>query len=138
MIEPQEARESPRSEGGNPKELRNLKTEIRTLLGRHAKASRLLAFGLRSSDFRCRGLGFRLACLVITAAAAGCRRDMFQQPYSKPLKPSDFFLEDHMASRPLVAHTVARGHLNADQAFYTGKLGTNLVNTFPMPITREI
>jgi mono/diheme cytochrome c family protein len=62
---------------------------------------------------------------------------MFQQPYSKPLAASDFFREDGMASRPLVAHTVARGHLDADTAFYTGKIGTNLVTTFPAPITRE-
>ena len=43
-----------------------------------------------------------------------------------------------MASRPLVQHTVARGHLNADEPFYTGKIGTNLVTTFPFPITREL
>ncbi len=43
-----------------------------------------------------------------------------------------------MASRPLVEHTVARGHLDADQAFYSGKIGTNLVTTFPIPITREV
>src|SRR5436190_311661 len=76
-------------------------------------------------------------CLILTAAAAGCRRDMFQQPSSKPLATSDFFRADYMASRPLVAHTVARGHLEADQAFYRGKIGTNLVTTFPIPITRE-
>lgn len=43
-----------------------------------------------------------------------------------------------MASRPLVAHTVARGHLEADEVLYTGKIGTNLVETFPFPITREV
>ena len=43
-----------------------------------------------------------------------------------------------MASRPLVPNTVARGHLNADEAFYTGKIGTNLVETFPFPITRQV
>lgn len=76
--------------------------------------------------------------LAFAAAAAGCRRDMFNQPYSKPLAPSDFFQDNHMASRPLVPQTVARGHLEADQAFYTGKIGTNLVATFPMPVTREM
>jgi cytochrome c553 len=75
--------------------------------------------------------------LLIGAAAAGCRRDMFQQPYSKPLKASDFFQDNHMASRPLVAHTIARGHLQADEVFYRGKIGTNLVDAFPFPITRE-
>src|SRR5437773_11220068 len=80
-------------------------------------------------------------CLLIVAVATGllgCRRDMFQQPYSKPLEPSDFFQDNHMASRPLVPHTVARGHLNADEVLYTGKVGTNLVATFPLPITREM
>ena len=43
-----------------------------------------------------------------------------------------------MASRPIVPHTVARGELKEDEAFYTGKIGTNLVTEFPMPITREI
>lgn len=63
---------------------------------------------------------------------------MFNQPFSKPLSPSDFFRDNHMASRPLVANTVALGHLDADPAFYTGKVGTNLVETFPYPITRQM
>src|SRR6202008_5083929 len=76
--------------------------------------------------------------LTLSIASAGCRRDMFHQPYSKPLDPSQFFQDNHMASRPLVEHTVARGHLEADAGFYTGKVGTNLVETFPFPITREV
>ena len=80
--------------------------------------------------------------LVLAAAAGivgvGCRRDMFQQPYSKPLARSDSFQDNQMASRPLVAHTVARGHLEADSIFYRGKVGTNLVNAFPIPITRQV
>ena len=43
-----------------------------------------------------------------------------------------------MASRPIVMHTVARGHLEEDDVFYRGKIGTNLVTTFPMPVTREL
>jgi cytochrome c553 len=84
-----------------------------------------------------RWLCFALSA-VLAMAAAGCRRDMFQQPYSKPLGSSDFFQDNHMASRPLLAHTIARGHLDADDAFYRGKLGTNLVEEFPMPITRDV
>ncbi len=42
-----------------------------------------------------------------------------------------------MASRPLPAHTVARGQLDEDEVFYTGKIGTNLVTSFPVPVTRE-
>ena len=43
-----------------------------------------------------------------------------------------------MASRPVSQFTVARGHLNEDGAFYTGKIGTNLAIEFPFPITREV
>ena len=96
------------------------------------------AFGFRPSDF-----GFRTTvqfCIVviILAALTGCRRDMFDQPSSKPLAKSDFFQDNQMASRPLVARTVARGHLDEDTVFYAGKIGTNLVATFPFAITREI
>lgn len=76
--------------------------------------------------------------LALLVASVGCRRDMFHQPYSAPLDTSDFFQDNHMASRPLVPNTVARGHLNADEAFYTGKQGTNLATMFPFPITKEI
>src|SRR2546423_1670698 len=52
-------------------------------------------------------------CLLVMSS--GCRREMYDQPYSKPLKSSDFFL-NRMASRPVVPNTVARGHLNTDEA----------------------
>lgn len=63
---------------------------------------------------------------------------MFNQPFSKPLERSDFFLDNQMASRPVVSNTVARGQLEEDQALYTGLQGTNLVADFPFPITREV
>lgn len=87
----------------------------------------------RKAKGRGTGLLVTLAFLLL-----GCRRDMFHQPFSKPLEPSDFFQDNHMASRPLVPHTVARGHLDADESFYTGKIGTNLVETFPFPITADV
>lgn len=77
-----------------------------------------------------------LFLLVLAGAAVGCRRDMYQQPYSKPLAPNSFFQDNEMASRPLVEHTVARGHLEADSIFYTAKVGTNLVDAFPQPISK--
>lgn len=78
-----------------------------------------------------------LLLFVSSLAAAGCRRDMFQQPKSNPLAASDFF-EDGAASRPIPPHTVARNDLEDDEAFYTGMIGTNLVTTFPAPVTREM
>jgi cytochrome c553 len=105
---------------------------------------RISTFGLRISFCRLRHAlaNAHLLCLALALvsglSASGCRRDMFQQPYSKPLTRSDFFQDNHMASRPLVAHTVARGQLDEDTVFYTGKTGTNLVESFPIPITRDV
>ena len=76
-----------------------------------------------------------LFCLLLPGV--GCRPDMNDQPYSKPLQRSEFF-PDGMASRPVVANSVARGHLQEDEAFSTGLMGTNLVETFPIPVTREL
>ena len=75
--------------------------------------------------------------LAILSAFTGCRRDMFNQPKSNPLRESDFF-QDGSASRPIPSHTVARDNLQNDEAFYTGMIGTNLVTTFPFPVTHEI
>lgn len=97
----------------------------------------LSTFGFRTSDFR-GGLSRYLILLTLAAAAVGCRRDMFHQPYSKPLEASDFFQDNHMASRPVLQYTVARGHLDENTVFYTGKVGTNLVDGFPFPITATV
>jgi mono/diheme cytochrome c family protein len=48
------------------------------------------------------------------------------------------FSPDNSEARPLPPHTVARGNLRADDAFYTGMIGTNLVTTFPFPVTRAV
>jgi mono/diheme cytochrome c family protein len=79
----------------------------------------------------------KISLLLLMLLATGCRRDMFQQPRDNPLSSSDFF-SDGAGSRPLIPNTVARGHLDADEAFYTGKIGSNLVATFPIPITRGL
>lgn len=83
---------------------------------------------------------FAIFCLLssILLLMTGCRRDMFVQPSEKPLERNAFFRDNQMASRPLPAHTIARGQLEEDEAFYTGKIGDKLVTEFPMPITREV
>ena len=81
---------------------------------------------------------FYLLSSIFLVCLTGCRRDMFLQPSEKPLERSDFFRDNEMASRPLPAHTVARGQLDEDEAFYRGMIGTNLVTQFPMPVTREV
>jgi hypothetical protein len=78
---------------------------------------------------------FGLALLAVFAG--GCRQDMQDQPKYVPLRPTSFF-DDHRSARPLVENTIARGHLNADTEFHTGKQGDQPVNRFPFPITREV
>src|SRR5438552_3952443 len=73
---------------------------------------------------------------LIVCCAAGCRRAMFEQARLKPLERSDFF-PNAASARPSVPHTVARGHLENDEHLYAGSIGTNLVETFPISITRE-
>jgi hypothetical protein len=81
-----------------------------------------------------------LPCLTgifLLTLTTGCRPDMFNQPRYNPLSSSDLFTNG-AGSRPLVPGTVSRGNLDEDSAFYTGKIGTNLVETFPFPITHEV
>jgi hypothetical protein len=78
------------------------------------------------------------ALALVLAVGAACRQDMHDQPKYIPLRPSDFFA-DGRSERPLIDGTIARGHLDDDTAFYTGKGpdGTP-VNEFPFPITKDV
>lgn len=81
---------------------------------------------------------FTLVVLGIAAGLAGCRQDMQDQPKYVPLRPSSFF-DDGRSARPIPTGTVARGHLDADIAFYTGKgPDGKYVDAFPFPITKEV
>jgi len=76
--------------------------------------------------------------LAVLLVCAGCHQDMQNQPRYEPLEQSDFFAND-MASRPLVAGTVARGQLNEDIIFQTGKDESgNFVAEVPLPLNREL
>lgn len=70
-------------------------------------------------------------CLLLVA---GCRQDMHNQPKYRPLRPSTLFA-DGSSARPLVEGTVARGTLNADEGFFTGKIGGTPVTDMPFQIT---
>jgi mono/diheme cytochrome c family protein len=82
-------------------------------------------------------MGRAVAGLAFVAlVAAGCRQDMHDAPRYDPLETSDLFANGSSA-RPLVAGTVARGHLNADAYLHTGKDEAGLpVAAFPFAITR--
>ncbi len=78
------------------------------------------------------------AGLLVLAGVTGCRQDMHDQPKYIPLRPSSFF-DDGRSARPIIAGTVARGHLDEDTAFYTGKgPDGKYLDTFPFPITKEV
>jgi len=101
------------------------------------------------------------AFLLFTFAfASACRYDMQDQPRLKYYKQSDFFA-DKRGSRDQVENTIARGHLNDNKAFYTGKVENpnpnapaatstdangntvvtsfpNDVDAFPVPVTKEL
>jgi mono/diheme cytochrome c family protein len=73
--------------------------------------------------------------VVLFLALAACRNDMHDQPRYKPLASAEFF-SDHRSARPQVDGTVARGHLRIDEARFTGKIGGEDIDQFPIPITK--
>ena len=91
---------------------------------RRSNMTRLRAFSL----FPC-----ALSLLLI----AGCRQDMHNQPKYRGLRASAFFA-DGSSARPLVEGTVARGTLQEDEAFFTGKIDKATVKEFPIPIDEAL
>jgi len=75
--------------------------------------------------------------LLATLILAGCRQDMQDQPRFKPLAESGFYA-DLRSARPPVEGTVARGQLDEDVYFYTGKLGNNPGDYMPFPVTDDV
>jgi mono/diheme cytochrome c family protein len=59
------------------------------------------------------------------------------QPYYRPLTESKFFA-DKRSARPLIQGTVARGHLDADTYFYTGRIGNTDGDFMPFPVTADV
>ena len=78
-----------------------------------------------------------IAAALVLAVAAGCRRDMQDQPRYDPFEQSAFF-PDGRASRPRVPGTVARGHLNEDEAFFSGKTGGAYATVAPVAATEPV
>ncbi|HYT66331.1 MAG TPA: cytochrome c [Vicinamibacterales bacterium] len=80
---------------------------------------------------------FLLLSSVVLLGIAGCRQDMHNGPTAQPLRESMFF-KNGSTARPLVEGTVARGTLQDDAAFFTGKNGTVDADALPFPLTREV
>jgi hypothetical protein len=83
-----------------------------------------------------RGVAPTIIVLALLAVG-GCRQDMHDQPKYQPLEASTFF-EDGRASRPRVPGTIARGRLDADVLYVTGKTDTGLSEVFPAPVTHAL
>ena len=110
----------------------------------------------------------RVLLLVLAICfAAGCRRDMQDQPKIKPLRGTTFF-GDGLGSRQPIEGTIPRGFLRSDTEFFTGKKARRAtatattgaqqqtagaqqqtagaqpnsfpddVETFPLPVTKEV
>ena len=82
----------------------------------------------------------RLASIGIglaLAAAAGCRQDMHNQPKYRGLRPSALFA-DGSSARPRIEGTVARGTLQEDEAFFTGKVSKITVKELPFPVEAQV
>ena len=76
----------------------------------------------------------RRSLCVLLLLAAGCQQKMANQPRYDPLEPSSFF-PDGMASRPRLEGTVARGELSTSPFLDTGKVGGQIGDGFPFPVT---
>lgn len=83
------------------------------------------------------GRRFVVAAVLCLAAAAGCRQDMHNQPKYRPLRGTTFFA-DGSSARPLVEGTVARGTLQEDTAFFTGKTGNAAVKELPVAVDEHL
>jgi hypothetical protein len=77
------------------------------------------------------------AGLAVVSLISACRRDMQVQPKYIALSPSAFFV-DNRSARPIPAHTIARGHLNDDDAFHTGAVNGVFLGTIPTAITHQL
>lgn len=79
-----------------------------------------------------------LLALAAALALGACRQDMYNQPKLKPLARTEFF-NNLSSARPLPAHTVARGELDADPVLFAGKeVDGTFTATVPVPVTRAL
>ena len=86
-----------------------------------------------------RGTAILAGCLAtLVLAATGCRRDMYDQPKYDAYDPSTFpAFKDGSSSRQQIEGTVARGDLESDSLYFTGKVDGKDSTEFPFAIDRE-
>jgi mono/diheme cytochrome c family protein len=62
---------------------------------------------------------------------------MHDQPKYRPLRGTTFF-KDGSSARPAVDGTIARGTLQEDEGFFTGKVGGAAVTEMPFPVDEHV
>jgi mono/diheme cytochrome c family protein len=87
----------------------------------------------RRRNFCCLGTVGVLMVLCV----AGCHRDMRDQPRYEAQEESAFFANGQ-SDRPLIAGTVARGQLDADDEVHTGKVDGRFSKQIPIPVDRAL
>jgi mono/diheme cytochrome c family protein len=92
---------------------------------------------MKSNRSGVRRAGWLAAAVLLGVATTACRQDMHDQPKYIPLRDSEFFANGSSA-RPLPSDTVARGTLEDDAAFYTGKMNGAEITELPFPLTQEV
>ena len=86
--------------------------------------------GPRSAIRRLAALSLAILSVI---AVSGCRQDMHNQPKYRALRATTFFA-DGASARPQVEGTIARGTLQTDEAFFTGKVGNATVRELPFAV----
>ncbi len=86
--------------------------------------------GLGTRGSGVKKLALAASCLLLVSA---CRQDMHNQPKYRPLRASPLF-SDGASARPLIEGTIARGTLQDDDAFFTGKVAGATVKEMPFRI----
>ncbi len=76
------------------------------------------------------------ALFVMGAGLSGCRQDMHNQPKFIPLRSNTFY-PDQRSARDPVPGAVARGQLDEDTYFLTGKHGNVLGNDLPDEVSKK-
>ncbi len=104
-------------------------------------SSRDAGSGIRDAERLRPARWVKALCLLPSAFSlvviTGCRQDMHNQPKYRGLRSSAFF-SDGSSARPLVEGTVARGTLQEDEAFFTGKIDKVTVKEFPFAIDEKV
>lgn len=76
-------------------------------------------------------------CVGLLLGAAGCHRDMYEQPRYEPLEASVLF-DDHRSARQRVPGTVPFGTAPFDAALQTGRIDGELTAELPLELTEVL